>query len=139
MPRKRTPGSQSKHNKAEQKRAEQLQRQGFKVKADLKKWDQPETIGGVRPDIDARKGQQRVIVEVETPESKNDRRAERQQHAFEGAAKRSAKTRFERIVTDKTSKSAAGSTRSQRVPQQSHKTGKLSRTTARGAVRKPTR
>ena len=101
MSRKRTPRSQSKHNKAVQKRAEQLQRQGFEVKADLKNWDQPETIAGVRPDIDAQKGTERVIVEVETPESKDDRRSERQRRAFGGAAKRSAKTRFETIVTKK--------------------------------------
>ena len=101
MARKRTPRSQSKHDQAVKKRAEQLQRQGFKVEADLKGWSQPGTIRGVRPDIDARKGQQRVIVEVETPESKDDGRAQRQQRAFESAAKRSAKTRFEKIVTDK--------------------------------------
>lgn len=65
MARKRDPQSQSKHDQAVQKRAEQLERQGFQVEADLKG---PGTIRGVRPDIDARKGQQRVIVEVETAE-----------------------------------------------------------------------
>ena len=100
MPRKRTPGSQSKHNKAVQKRAEQLQRQGFKVKADLKNWDQPGTIGGVRPDIDARKGTKRVIVEVETKESEGDTRAQRQERAFRSAANRAKDGRFEKIVTD---------------------------------------
>ena len=101
MARKRTSRSQSKHDQAVKQRAEQLQRQGFEVKADLKGWDQPSTIRGVRPDVDARKGKQRVIVEVETPESKNDARAQRQRSAFEGAAKRSAKTRFETIITKK--------------------------------------
>ncbi len=100
MSRKRTPRSQSKHDKAVQKRAEQLQRQGFKVKADLKKWDQPETIGGVRPDIDARKGTKRVIVEVETKESEGDARAQRQERAFKSAANRAKDGRFEKIVTD---------------------------------------
>ena len=102
MARKRTPRSQSKHDQAVKKRAEQLQRQGFDVRADLKGWKQPGTIRGVRPDIDARKGQQRVIVEVETPESKNGGRALRQERAFQGAAKRSTKTRFEKIVADRT-------------------------------------
>ncbi len=101
MARKRGPRSQSKHDQAVKKRAEQLQRQGFEVEADLKGWNQPGTIRGVRPDIDARKGQQRVIVEVETPESQDDGRAQRQERAFEGAAKRSPTTRFEKIVTDK--------------------------------------
>ncbi len=101
MPRRRSSRSQSQHDQAVKKRAEQLQRQGFEVRADLKGWKQPDTIRGIRPDVDARKGQQRVIVEVETPESKGDRRAERQRRAFEGAAKRSAKTQFETIVTDK--------------------------------------
>ncbi len=101
MSRKRSTRSQSRHDKAAQKRAEQLQRQGFEVKADLKGFKQPDTIRGLRPDIDARKGKQRVIVEVETPESKDDRRAQRQESAFAGAAKRSPTTRFEKIVTDK--------------------------------------
>ena len=101
MARKRTSRSQSEHDQAVKKRAGQLQRQGFEVEADLRGWKQPGTIRGVRPDIDARKGQQRVIVEVETPESKNDRRAERQRSTFEGTAKRSAKTRFETIITKK--------------------------------------
>ena len=99
MARKRTSRSQSQHDKAVERRAEQLRRQGFDVQADVKGWKQPDTIRGVRPDIDARKGQQRVIVEVETPESEGDDRAERQRRAFEGAAKRSAQTRFETIVT----------------------------------------
>ncbi len=101
MSRKRTDRSQSQHDQAVKKRAEQLQRQGFEVAADLKGWKQPGTIGGVRPDIDARKGRERVIVEVETPETKDGPRAVRQRHAFEGAANRSAKTRFEPIVTKK--------------------------------------
>ena len=101
MPRKRSSRSQSQHDQAVKKRAEQLQRQGFEVEADLKGWKQPGTIRGVRPDIDAWKGAKRVIVEVETPESEGDRRAERQRRAFEGAATRSAKTRFETILTDK--------------------------------------
>ena len=101
MGRKRTSRSQSQHDQAVKERAEQLERQGFEVEADLKGYKQPGTIRGVRPDIDARKDQQRVIVEVETPESKDDGRADRQRRAFEGAAKRSTKTRFERIVTKK--------------------------------------
>ena len=98
MARKRSARSQSKHDKAVERRAKQLERQGFDVKADLKGWKQPGTIRGVRPDIDARKGAKRVIVEVETTESKNDARAQRQRSVFAGAAKRSAKTTFEKIV-----------------------------------------
>ena len=101
MARKRSTRSQSLHDKAVQKRAEQLRRQGFDVKADLKGFEQPNTIRGVRPDIDARKDKRRVIVEVETPESKDDKRAQRQERAFAGAANRSPTTRFEKIVTDK--------------------------------------
>lgn len=101
MARKRSSRSQSQHDQAVRKRAEQLERQGFNVEADLKGFKQPGTIRGVRPDIDARRGQERVIVEVETPESRGDRRAQRQRSAFEGVAKRSRKTRFERIETGK--------------------------------------
>ena len=100
MSRKRTTGSQSKHDKTVRKRAEQLQRQGFDVRADLKNWDQPATISGVRPDIDARKSGKRVIVEVETKETVGDARAQRQERAFNTAAKRSKGGRFEKVVTD---------------------------------------
>ena len=100
MARKRSRGSQSKHDKAVKKRARQLKRQGFDVKADLKNWDPPGTTGGVRPDIDAHKGGKRVIVEVETKESVNDARAQRQERAFRAAANRSKDGKFEKIVTD---------------------------------------
>ncbi len=100
MSRKRTTSSQSKHDKAVRKRAEQLARQGYTVQADLKGWKQPGTIRGVRPDIDASKGTKRVIVEVETAESIEDARAQRQARAFTAAAKRSKDARFEKIVTD---------------------------------------
>ena len=99
MARKRTSGSQSKHDQAVRERAQQLQRQGYKVKADLPGWERPGTIRGVRPDVDARKTGQRMIVEVETPESVGDQRAERQEAAFRGAAARSKGGRFEKIVT----------------------------------------
>ena len=100
MSRKRTPRSQSRHDKAVKKRAEQLERQGYTVQADLKGWKQPGTIRGVRPDIDARKGDKRVIAEVETKESVGDARAERQERTFKAAAKRTKGGRFEKIVTD---------------------------------------
>ena len=99
MPRQRTKRSQTHHDQAVKKRADQLKRQGFNVRADIPHFPQPGTIGGVRPDIDARKGRRRVIVEVETPESADDRRAQRQAREFQRAANRSRSTTFEQITT----------------------------------------
>ena len=66
---KRTPRQQSKHNKGVQASVDYYTEQGYKVQADLRGHEQPETIGGRRPDVIAQNAQETVIVEVETKES----------------------------------------------------------------------
>jgi hypothetical protein len=95
----RSRSSQSDHDATVERLAKQLEKQGFNVKADLPGYKQPPTIDGVRPDIDAKKGNQRKIVEVETPDSVNSARDQKQQQAFEKAADRSKNTEFVRKVT----------------------------------------
>ncbi len=97
MPR-RSNRSQSKHDAEVREIAEQFERQGFEVDADISGFPKPQTLGGKRPDVVARRGGQRKIVEVETTESAETARDLNQQKAFRAAAKRSKNTTFVRRV-----------------------------------------
>lgn len=92
--------SQSEHDKKVQRIAKDLERQGYAVKADVPGFPQPGTISGVRPDVLATKGKVRKIVEVETPDSVDSARDQKQQQAFRQSARRSPNTTFRREVTD---------------------------------------
>ena len=96
----RSKGSQSKHDAQVRKTANQFKKQGFDVQADVSGFKQPDTIGGFRPDVIGKKGNQRKIVEVETPDSVNSARDQAQQKAFRQAADRSKNTTFTRKVTE---------------------------------------
>jgi len=98
MPRSRK--SQSKHDTEVREQAEKLQKQGFKVKADIKGFPKPETIGGLRPDVIATKPGQKKIIEVETPDSLGEARAAKQRQAFAEAADKSDAVNFTRKVTE---------------------------------------
>ncbi len=95
----RSKRSQSKHNSQVRKDVEKLVDQDYKVKADIPGYQQPGTIGGYRPDYVATKGKKRIIGEVETHDSVSSPRDQKQQKAFEQAAKRSKNTSFKRTVT----------------------------------------
>lgn len=92
--------SQSKHDREVVRIATELENKGFKVKADIPGYSQPSTIGGYRPDVVAKKGKQRRIIEVETPDSVDSARDQKQQKAFRNAATRSQNTTFRRTITD---------------------------------------
>jgi 2,4-dienoyl-CoA reductase-like NADH-dependent reductase (Old Yellow Enzyme family) len=92
--------SQSKHDKEVREIANRMKKQGYEVKADISGYGKPDTIGGYRPDVVAKKGSQRKIYEVETPESVDKARDKNQQSAFKNAAKRSKSISFVRKVTD---------------------------------------
>ena len=97
----RTKKGQAVHDKNVLREANKLKRQGFDVEADLPGFDKPSTLGGFTPDVVARKGKQRKIVEVETPESVDSARDKKQQQAFRQASKRSENTTFRRVITKK--------------------------------------
>jgi hypothetical protein len=97
MPRRKS--SQSKHDREVRRTADSLKRRGFKVDADVPGYNRPDTIRGYRPDVVARKGWKRVIVEVETTDSANSARDVKQQRAFRAAAKTAKHTSFRRKVT----------------------------------------
>lgn len=96
----RSKRSQSKHDGEVRRVARQLEKKDFNVEADVSGYARPDTIGGFRPDVVARKGRERKIIEVETPDSVDSARDSEQQQAFRQAARRSAKTTFRRTVTD---------------------------------------
>jgi hypothetical protein len=98
---RRSSKAQSQHDAEVKQTAKDLQDKGYKVAADVKGFPRPKTIGGVRPDVVAEKGNERKIIEVETPESADSARDQRQQRAFRAAANRSKKTTFTRKVTGK--------------------------------------
>ena len=85
----RTKKTQSKHDALVAKLAEQLKTQGHDVKADVSGFPKPETFSGLRPDIIAKKGGKRKILEVETPDSLDTARDLKQKRAFQSVAKRS--------------------------------------------------
>lgn len=96
----RSKRQQSKHDAQVRQTAEGLQRRGYDVTADISGFKKPDTIGGFRPDVVAKKGWERVIVEVETPDSVNGARDQAQQKAFKAAAARAKRTTFQRKVTE---------------------------------------
>lgn len=98
MARKKS--TQSKHDAEVRLVARDLERKGFDVQADVRGFPKPKTLGGYRPDVIAKKGAERRIVEVETPDSLNSTRDVEQQRAFRAAANRSKNTIFRRTVAD---------------------------------------
>jgi len=91
--------SQSKHDAKVLSIARKLERQGFDVKADIRGYEQPNTIRGFRPDVVGTKGHQRKIHEVETKDSVDSARDQKQQKAFRQAADQSKNSTFKRTIT----------------------------------------
>ena len=88
--------SQSKHNQKVSQEAEKYKRKGYKVSADIAGYTKPPRRGSYIPDIIAAKGDEEIIIEVETVDSANSPR-DFQQGAFKRAARRSG-AKFKRIV-----------------------------------------
>jgi hypothetical protein len=93
--------SQSEHDKKVESLAENLKKQGFSVQADIPGYDKPTSFGGMRPDVIGRKGRERRIYEIETPDSVNSVRDRKQQQEFQEVAERNKKTTFRKFVTKK--------------------------------------
>ncbi len=97
MPRSKQ--RQSKHDAKVRSIARKLEKQGFDVKADISGYAQPDTIRGFRPDVIGIKGRQRKIHEVETQDSVDSARDQKQQKAFKQAASQSKNSTFKRTIT----------------------------------------
>lgn len=95
---KRSRRSQTKHDTKVLSIARKLERQGFDVKADIRGYEQPDTIRGFRPDVVGTKGRQRKIHEVETSDSIDSARDQKQQRAFRQVADQSKNSTFKRTI-----------------------------------------
>lgn len=80
--------------------AHQYERKGYDVEADVKGYEQPETVRGVRPDLKLKKGSHTTLVEVETPSSVDTKRDLEQQKAFKNWSKDSDTKHFRRVLTE---------------------------------------
>lgn len=96
----RSKRSRSKHDQKVKSLAENLKRQGFGVQADVPGYHKPTSFGGMQPDVIGRKGKERKIYEVETPDSKDSERDRKQRDEFKQVADRNPKTTFKRFVTE---------------------------------------
>jgi len=61
---------QAKHDRKVQQRLDHYKEKGFRVWADLPGRARPPKVGGVIPDIYARKGSELIVEEIETPSTK---------------------------------------------------------------------
>lgn len=89
--------SQDTHDRKVRRLANDLKKNGWKVKADIKGFDSPEGIGKNNhiPDIVASKRGATRIVEVDTPDTID----ESQLATFERSAKRRPRAKFKHVVT----------------------------------------
>ena len=84
----------SSHDKKVSRVAGGYKAQGYKVQADLPGQPKPQTIGGRRPDVIARKGREIKVVEVETPASAGKSHAREQARTLRTWAKASPNRSF---------------------------------------------
>lgn len=78
----------------------EYERKGYMVKADVRGYSRPDAIGGLRPDIIATKGNQKVIIEVKQTDTVYSAREDKRLEAFRTAAKKSRDTKYKRYVVD---------------------------------------
>ncbi len=97
--------SRSKKNKAEHDRevkrvANEYLKKGYKVLADLPNQELPDTVKGVRPDLSVKKKGHDTLIEVETLESEESKRDQKQTKIFKQWSERSEHRHFRRIITE---------------------------------------
>lgn len=95
----RSKKSKTEHDKEVKDLAKKYKNKGYNVEADIPGWEQPDTIGGYRPDLTVEKGGQNTTIEVETPDSVDSKRDIEQQRAFKKWRNRKDNRHYKRIVT----------------------------------------
>lgn len=95
----RTKKGQAEHDREVRRVANEYLRKGYTVLADLPNWEQPDTIKGVRPDLTVRKKGHETLIEIETPESVESKRDEKQKKMFKQWSEKSEHRHFRRIIT----------------------------------------
>jgi len=96
----RSKKGQAEHDRKVSEIANEYLRKGYKVLADLPNWEQPDTIKGVRPDLSVKKKGHETLIEIETPESVESARDEKQKKAFKQWSEISEHRHFRRIITE---------------------------------------
>jgi hypothetical protein len=99
MPRSKR--SQSRHNALVRSLAKEYKAKGYKIEADIKGYDQPGTVRGLRPDLIVEKNGHKTLIEVETPDSLGSKRDEKQQQTFKTWSKGSSTKHYKKVVTEK--------------------------------------
>jgi hypothetical protein len=98
--RARKGNEQNNHDRAIKKYAQHLDKNRYSVKADTTELDtqfpMPEIIHGKRPDILASKKGKKLVIEVETPNSLDTKRAKEQRRRFQNWANRKSNRTFQR-------------------------------------------
>ncbi len=89
------------HDKAVRKKANELKKEGWKVKADIPGFEKPSPVGRneLIPDIEATKAGAKRLYEIETPESMIPDKKQRE--VFRRHAKNKPRTTFHTIETSK--------------------------------------
>ena len=97
----RSKRSQSRHNGLVRRLAKEYKAKGYKIEADIKGYDQPRTVRGLRPDLMVEKSGHKTLIEVETPDSLGSKRDEKQQQVFKNWSTGSSMKHYRRVMTDK--------------------------------------
>ncbi len=92
---KRSRSQQTKHDRKVGQIARRLDREGYRVKADLPGYERPDPIGKAKriPDVEATKRGTRKLVEVETEDSLE--KDQKQQETFRRSAAQRRRTTFD--------------------------------------------
>ena len=94
----RTNRSQSDHDKRVAEIADKYREQRYSVWADVPGYIEPLPINSHIPDVVARNGFERIIIEVETEDSVDSDRAESQREAFQNKADDYDLTTFKQVI-----------------------------------------
>jgi len=97
----RSKKSHAEHDREVRRVANEYLKKGYKFLADLPNQERPDTIKGLRPDLSVKKKGQETLVEMETTESAQSAREEKQKKAFKQWSGRNQQRHFRRIVTEK--------------------------------------
>jgi alpha-amylase/alpha-mannosidase (GH57 family) len=96
----RSKKGQAEHDREGRKVANEYLKKGYKVLADLPNQERPDTVKGVRPDLSVKKKGHETLIEVETPESVESARDEKQKKVFKQWSEKSQDRHFRRIITE---------------------------------------
>jgi hypothetical protein len=75
-------GGQAEHDREVRRVANEYLRKGYKVLANFPNQERPDTFKGVRPDLSVRRKVRETLIGIETPESVESARDEKQKKAF---------------------------------------------------------